>query len=63
MFLWANEVIDQNKPEHYSNIPTSQWQACIFRGWDLRNTVAPVIDLEGHQYAVRRVKVGCENNM
>ncbi|XP_015759959.1 PREDICTED: peroxisomal targeting signal 2 receptor-like [Acropora digitifera] len=33
------------------------------RGWDLRNTVAPVIDLEGHQYAVRRVKVACANNI
>ncbi|KAK2550221.1 Peroxisomal targeting signal 2 receptor [Acropora cervicornis] len=42
-------------------IPTSQWQACIFRGWDLRNTVAPVIDLEGHQYAVRRVKCSPHN--
>lgn len=30
---------------------------CILRGWDLRNTVAPVLNLEGHQYAVRRVKV------
>ena len=28
------------------------------RGWDLRNTTAPVFTLEGHQYAVRRVKVG-----
>ena len=30
---------------------------CILRGWDLRNTLAPVFNLEGHQYAVRRVKV------
>ena len=29
------------------------------RGWDLRNTTAPVFSLEGHQYAVRRVKVSC----
>ena len=33
--------------------------ALWLRGWDLRNTTAPVFSLEGHQYAVRRVKVRC----
>ena len=33
-------------------------ESFLFRGWDLRNTAAPVFNLEGHQYAVRRVKVG-----
>lgn len=31
------------------------------RGWDLRNITAPVFTLEGHQYAVRRVKCSPHN--
>ena len=30
---------------------------CLFRVWDLRNTQQPIHILNGHQYAVRRLKV------
>lgn len=60
IFVWRKCLVKSNMPAlsllHFliKFVTLSQ-----LRGWDLRNTTAPVFSLEGHQYAVRRVKVRC----
>ena len=33
----------------------------LIRGWDLRQYRQPVFELRGHEYAIRRLKVGVAN--